>query len=259
MKFTRPRGVQQGMMILPLAVSLLLAAAPVASVEPTAPVAPVPEAAGVPEGESVVNCAEEIARRVQRRYESVERLEARFEQRMRSVAFGSSSMGSAPTRGHVAFSKPGRMRWAYEEPEPSLVVSDGSTLWIYDPAAGEAQSMPVDEGYLSGAAFQFLLGEGDILASFDVGAVDCEAPVVRLVLRPSEPSTYQLLEIRTDPATGDVHGTAVEDLFGNRTEVDFLELKTNPDLAAGLFSFVPPEGVRVEALQPLGQPPGAAQ
>jgi outer membrane lipoprotein-sorting protein len=117
--------------------------------------------------------------------------------------------------------------------------------------------MPVDEGFLSGAAFQFLLGEGDILESFDVGAVDCEAPVVRLVLRPRAPSTYQVLEIRTDPATGDVRGTAVEDLFGNRTEVDFQELKTNPELAAGLFAFEPPEGVRVEALQPLVQPPGA--
>jgi len=56
------------------------------------------------------------------------------------------------TRGRVVFAKPGRMRWVYESPEPSLVVSDGETLWIYDPAAREAQRLPVTQGYLTGAA-----------------------------------------------------------------------------------------------------------
>ena len=39
--------------------------------------------------------------------------------------------------GAVEFAKPGKMRWSYEAPEPSLVVSDGETLWIYDPTRDE--------------------------------------------------------------------------------------------------------------------------
>ena len=261
------------MTILPVVVTLLLAATPsgAAAGGDAAPAPTAPPVAGTPAAERAepdpgdpaapatapaaeLSCAEQIALRVQRRYESVEQLSARFEQRMTSVAFGGSGFGSEPSRGSVAFEKPGRMRWSYETPEPSLVVSDGSTLWIYDPVAKEAQALPVDEGFLSGAAFQFLLGEGDLLASFEVGAVDCEAAEVRLILRPREPSTYQVLEIRADPKSGEVAGTVVEDLFGNRTEVDFEELRTDVPIPADQFRFEAPEGVEIEVLEAVGQP-----
>ena len=34
--------------------------------------------------------------------------------------------------------KPGRMRWDYEKPEKKLMVSDGSTLWVYEPEDEQA-------------------------------------------------------------------------------------------------------------------------
>ena len=48
----------------------------------------------------------------------------------------------------------------------------------------------------------------------------------------------------------DVRDTAVDDLFGNRTEVVFSSLRTNQDPPAERFVFVAPEGVRVERLAP---------
>ena len=66
----------------------------------------------------------------------------------------------APSRGRVEFAKPGRMRCEYEAPEPSLVVSDGKTLWIYDPTAKEVQVLAGRAGLPLGGGVQFLLGEG---------------------------------------------------------------------------------------------------
>ena len=51
----------------------------------------------------------------------------------------------------------GRMRWTYVAPEPSLVVSDGKQLWIYDPVNREAQHLTVTAAYLSGAALSFVI------------------------------------------------------------------------------------------------------
>jgi outer membrane lipoprotein carrier protein len=196
-------------------------------------------------GPSDTPCAESLAERVQAHYEGVDDLAARFVQRSHSVAFAGIDSAEDLARGEVSFAKPGRMRWSYEVPEPSLVVSDGATLWIYDPVAKEVQVLAVEEGFLSGAAIQFLLGEGRILETYEVEARDCEAREVTLILSPRAESTYQRLELRVDPETGAVQATAVVDLLGNRTEVAFEGVRTNQELDAALFRFEPPEGVRV--------------
>jgi outer membrane lipoprotein carrier protein len=201
------------------------------------------------DGDGAHDCVREVASRVQARYEGVQDLEARFVQKSRSVALGGAPQ-TLQASGVALFAKPGRMRWNYEEPEPSLVVSDGETLWIYDPAAREAQELPVGQGFLSGTAVQFLLGEGRILESFEARAEGCGGREVRLFLKPREEATYEWLELLVDPASGDVRATAVVDLFGNRTDVEFTSLRVNQRPDAARFRFEAEPGVRV--LRPDG-------
>jgi outer membrane lipoprotein carrier protein len=201
------------------------------------------------------DCAAAVAGRVQAHYDGVRDLRARFVQTTRSVAFGAEASDAETARGEVAFAKPGRMRWSYEEPEPSLVVSDGETLWIHDPVAREAQVLRVDRGFLSGAALQFLLGDGRLLESFAATAEGCGGAEVTLELVPRDEATYERLRLAVDPASGEVHRTVVVDLFGNRTEVELRDVRTNQDLAAGLFRFEPPEGTRVLRLSEPGPQP----
>jgi outer membrane lipoprotein carrier protein len=208
------------------------------------------------DGEASGDCAGVTTDRVQARYEGIRDLEVRFTQRSQSVAF--SGLGQEmQARGVAQFAKPGRMRWSYEEPEPSLVVSDGETLWIYDPTAKEVQEFPVGEGFLSGTAVQFLLGEGRIRDTYEVTAEGCGEEAVRLFLHPREDATYERLELLVDAERGDVRATGVIDLFGNRTDVVFDALRTNlsPDPAS--FRFQPGPGDRVLRTTPA-TPPGEA-
>ena len=103
------------------------------------------------------DCASDVAGRVQRRYEKVQDLSAHFEQTTQRVSLGTDSSDALVAKGEVVFAKPGKMRWSYTSPEPSLVVSDGSTLWVYDPQAHEVQKLPLGAGHLSAAGVQFLL------------------------------------------------------------------------------------------------------
>jgi outer membrane lipoprotein carrier protein len=200
------------------------------------------------EAEPPPECAEEVALRVQRYYEGVQDLSADFSQSSRSVALGSVPGEEIPSRGHVLFAKPGRMRWEYETPEPSLVVSDGETLWIYDPALKEVQVFSVDAGFLSGTAIQFLLGEGRILESFSVGAKSCDGDVVTLTLQPKKSASYERLELRVDRTAGVILATAVVDLFGNRTDVAFDNVRRNLAPDDSSFRFEPSEDDRVLTL-----------
>lgn len=191
------------------------------------------------------SCATDVAARVQRRYDAVRDLHGRFEQRTERAALGGKPEDALVARGEVLFAKPGKMRWRYEKPEPSLVVSDGKTLWVYDEGAREVQKLPLAEGYLSAAGVQFLLGDGKLADEFRIAARDCDAPVVTLALTPLRPSHFENLELGVDAKTGVVAETTVVDLFGNRTRVTFEDLRENTGPDAALFRFAPPAGVRV--------------
>jgi len=195
-------------------------------------------------------CRERAASAVQKRYQGVSDLSARFEQTTRAVGVGTAAGEPAVSRGRVVLAKPGKMRWSYEEPEPSLVVSDGETLWIFDPSFGEAQKLPAGEGYLTGAAAQFLLGSGEMERDFEVSAVSCDASAVELQLVPREPASYEKLFLVVDPERGEVRRTRVVDLLGNVVSVEFSEVRFDTDPPAAEFRFEPPDGVRVIEVSP---------
>ncbi len=190
---------------------------------------------------------------VQKRYEAVADLRARFEQTSRSVALGGPG-SETRSRGEVVFAKPGKMRWTYSEPEPSLVVSDGQWLWIYDPGAREAQKLPVQGDAMSGAAVQFLLGDGELEREFRVVTDACGQEEALLTLLPREPAPYEKLRIRTDPRSGDLLATEIFDLLGNVTRVEFRETQVNGGAAPELFTFEAPEGVELIEIAPPPAP-----
>ena len=191
-------------------------------------------------------CAVAASRAVQDRYESVEDLSARFEQRTRSVALGvGSAAESTESSGRVFFAKPGRMRWEYETPRPSLVVSDGAVMWLFDPDSREAQRLRVTGSYLTGAALSFLLGTGQLEDEFLVTADECTAAIARLVLTPRKEASYERLGLEVSRENGEVRSTAIHDLFGNVTEVAFTDLETNGSPPVSTFQFEPPAGTRV--------------
>ena len=198
-----------------------------------------------PAARAETDCAAAVADRVQRRYEKVRDLHARFEQRTERAALGGEPGDALVASGEALFAKPGKMRWTYEQPEPSLVVSDGSTLWIWDQKANEVQKLSLAAGYLSAAGVQFLLGDGKLADEFQIAAKSCGEPIVTLVLTPKRDAQYERLELRADAKSGAVVETAVVDLFGNRTVVAFRDARENAGADAALFRFTPPAGAKV--------------
>jgi outer membrane lipoprotein carrier protein len=195
------------------------------------------------------DCAKRVAARVQSYYESVVDFRASFQQVTRSVTLGNASLGAdAPSRGVVQFAKPGKMRWHYQSPAESLVISDNEILWLYDPVAREAQRLSVTKDYLAGAALEFLLGDAQILEEFDVSVASCSPDakgVVLLKLMPRQPASYEVLRLGARVATGEITQTHLVDLFGNETSITFSDVATNLKPDDDTFRFDIPDGVRV--------------
>lgn len=207
----------------------------------------VPQEGRADEGGS--QCARDALAKVKTRYGDVRDFRAGFSQESRSVALGGPGAVTR-SRGEVVLARPGRMRWSYTEPERSLVVSDGESMWIYEVGSAEAQKFSVSGGALSAAAVQFLLGDADVAENFEVRAETCEVDRVRVRLTPLHPETYERLRIVIDPETGEVSETEVVDLLGNTTRVTFTGIETNTSPAPSTFRFEPPEGVAVIEITP---------
>jgi outer membrane lipoprotein carrier protein len=212
--------------------------------------------AGSPAATPARSCLDRTVDALQKRYENVRDVRASFVQTTRAAHTGGIAPEPMRSTGRMVVEKPAKMRWVYEAPEESLVVSDGESMWIYDPAFGEAQRLPVGEGLLSGAAVSFLLGEGDLRRDFEIELVSCEEGRAILELTPREPASYESLRVTADPATGLLSSTRVADLLGNVTDVELSQLETNQSPDPETFRFVAPDGVRVVELDPVeaGQP-----
>jgi len=192
------------------------------------------------------NCARELTHRVQAWADALSGFEADFEQVSHPVAFGGGPPPPPTTsKGRVFLARPGRMRWNYEEPVASQVVSDGRDLWIYDPASKEVQHLEATRGFLDAAALEFLMGEGRLAETFEVLAPRCEGDEVEIELVPRADAGYERLGLRVRPGTGEVVATTLVDLLGNRTQVRFEQAQSDRVPAASHFRFEVPDGVEV--------------
>lgn len=153
------------------------------------------------------------------------------------------------SHGHVTFAKPGKMDWVYDEPQGNRVVSDGTTLRVYEAANRQMYEQKVSASQYP-AALSFLTGQGKLTDSFDFELFDgkqfnFEGGSV-LVGTPKTPTpAYQKVLFYVDQQTSQVRRVMVIDGQGNRNRFDFKNPKVNLPVVPTQFNFVPPAGTSI--------------
>ena len=189
--------------------------------------------------------AEQLTERVQRVYDKVPSYVADFQQE--SVLKMTGQASSA--KGKVSFKKPGKMRWDYLTPVPQEIVSDGKTLWIYQPNDKQVLVSSAEKFLKNRASITFLAGKGRLQDEFNVKIGKAPDPAIAgtvLELIPKQPdaSASRVLLI-VDPKTALVTETWVYDFLGNATRVRFTNAETGRKLIDAKFVFTPPPGIDI--------------
>jgi outer membrane lipoprotein carrier protein len=185
---------------------------------------------------------DELLSTIQARYDAIESIHADFEQRSRVAALGRDER----SRGSVVVERPGRMRWEYRSPEPSVIVVDGESVRIYSPKDRKLQIAPLSPHAISPTALGFLLGESDLRETFRAERLEAPDPKeLWLRLVPREEAAFQHLELRLDAAGFGLRGSLLVDLFGNRTELLFHDLRYDGEIAPDAFRIHVPDGTEV--------------
>lgn len=176
---------------------------------------------------------------------SLERFQAEFTQTVKS---GDGRIQDQ-TQGEVWLQKPDRLRWVYSGEYPEIIVADGKNIWVYDesleqvtvkPQSEEATDSPLmilaDASKLDQQFQVTELGDFEGMDLLELKSLDSESEFERILLG-LDPDGIRLM--------------AMEDAFGQRTEIHFQNVKVNAPVDPGLFRFTPPKGTDVVGVAAL--------
>jgi outer membrane lipoprotein carrier protein len=149
--------------------------------------------------------------------------------------------------GTVTLARPGKFRWDYREPA-QLIVSDGTTVWLYDADLAQATVRPAAET-LIGTPALLLSGQADLHAEFEVTEGGIADGLGWCLLSPKDAKS-DFRELRVGIAEGQLRRMILVDRLGQTTRLDFDRIERNPSLVPEDFRFSPPPGVDVVGRAP---------
>src|SRR5512138_731005 len=110
----------------------------------------------------------ELVERVRAACAGVRDLSAAFHQTASNRSLGQVQEAS----GVLLLKRPGKMRWEYQKPDARLYVTDGKTLWAYNPGDKQVMVQEIAEAFTSRLPLAFLAGDCQLRKEFDVSLVE---------------------------------------------------------------------------------------
>ena len=179
---------------------------------------------------------------VQMNYEKVLTYEANFTQK----SYIKMMDKTQDVKGTVSIKKPGKMKWTYGAPDTQILISNGSTLWLYVPDEEQATKVPIESIYSSNTPALFLAGKGKLTQTFNVENVNLDKDPISITLTPkANDQALTRLQLLANKKNYQIIGSTVYDKLGNKTEIRFSNIKTNRDIPDKTFQFQAPANVEV--------------
>lgn len=203
-------------------------------------------AAAVPPAPAAGQAADSIVLRAAAAYRQLHALSADFEQVVENPM-----VGTFTSRGTLAQAGSSRLAMRFSDPPGEAVVIDGTYLWLYAPSTAPGQVLRSPIAQASGYGVN-LLGwllddagaryRSEFVGTDQVGGAAVD--VIRLTPRTSGlPFTAATVWLGRSDALP--HKLQVVDPTGSHRTITLSNLRPNPTIPAGTFTFTPPAGVKV--------------
>jgi outer membrane lipoprotein carrier protein len=188
---------------------------------------------------------DDLVAKVQAFYDKTASFQSEFSQEFLVKAYNTKKVST----GSVTFQKPGKMDWVYADPKDNRVVSDGTTLRVYEAANKQMFEQPVNNSQYP-AALSFLTGQGKLADAFKFelhdGARYGFTGGSVLVGEPKVATpAYRTVLFYVDTNTSQIRRVMIIDGQGNRNRFDFVKPRVNVAVDANQFKFTPPAGTSI--------------
>ena len=168
--------------------------------------------------------------------EPISSLSAAFDQRIQDA----NGLDIQRSSGHFQIAKPNSLRWIVEQPMPQQVISDGISLWVYDPDLEQVMVQPFQANIQSAPAMLF---SGNLEALDSAYRVDKLSGNTFLLTPERGDSLFSSVQIEFD--SRQPKSLTLTDNLGQVTHISFGGLVYNPPLAADQFVFDIPAGTDI--------------
>lgn len=144
------------------------------------------------------------------------------------------------TFGKVWLQTPDKLRWVYFGEFPETIVADGTNIWIHDESLQQVMVKPQSD-QVTDSPLMILADVSQLDLQFQVTELGDYENMLLLELK-SLDSESQFERILLGMDNNGIRMMAMEDAFGQRTEIHFENALKNQPADPQLFSFTPPEG-----------------
>ena len=187
----------------------------------------------------------DLIQMIQDQYQSIQSFSGHFVQ----TSYRNNTETVRRAEGLVSYKRPGKMRWLYEVPEEQLLVTNGETLWLFDPLL-ENVTIQKLEKLTDGTALSFLLGLGDLQEDFNrrlISQVFLTSPDALIVeLEPKKAAAnLSFIQLAVHPATYNLQIIALMDQEGNYRTIELESMHYNLVLEDNFFEFKVTEDMEV--------------
>ncbi len=153
------------------------------------------------------------------------------------------------TQGEVWLQSPDKLRWVYTGDFPETIVADGLNIWIHDESLEQVTVKPQSED-AADSPLMILADVSQLDEQFQVTELGDYEDMLLLELKSLDTeSEFERILLGLD--SSGIRMMAMEDAFGQRTEVHFENTVKNAPIDLQLFSFAPPEGSDVVGVAAL--------
>lgn len=146
-------------------------------------------------------------------------------------------------KGRLAVSKPNLLYWHISEPDESLIVSDGNTLWFYDPFIEQVTLYSIDNAINNTPVLLLVNSDLNLWQNYAIKQMSDEHFIIQ---SKDENSQVKSLTLVFNKAGNSLLNFEILDATGQLSRIS---LSNNQALSADdkkLFQYTPAEGVAID-------------
>lgn len=185
----------------------------------------------------------QVVAEVEKVYNGTQTLKADFVQVTRAPAVADQQQ----QKGRVTIKRPRNMRWEFTSPENKLFVTNGQTIWIWSPKDNQVVIYK-DFNQATGDMAGLLMDLDKLDETFDIQfakEATADAPSFVLDLRPKKQGNMKRVQVTVSRKKFLVEHVLLVDQFDTETELTFSQVRLNPSVTEGEFTFTVPTGAQV--------------
>lgn len=147
------------------------------------------------------------------------------------------------SEGKLAVKQPDLVYWHTQQPEESLIVSDGSSLWFYDPFIEQATAYDVKTSIANTPILLLTSTDETLWQQYGINQLNQDNYTIQSL---DTNSRVKTLTLNFEANTNRLASFSILDSTGQLSVVQLSDVDTTTIIADTLFKFTLPEGVYLD-------------